>query len=36
MGSANLIFIPPGVEHSYLTTHAPGAQAVFAIARSVA
>ena len=34
-GPGDLIFIPPGVEHSYLTTHAPGAQAVFAIARSV-
>jgi mannose-6-phosphate isomerase-like protein (cupin superfamily) len=31
----DVIFVPPGVEHSYLTTSTTGAEAVFGIARPV-
>jgi quercetin dioxygenase-like cupin family protein len=33
--SGEIIFVPPGVEHSYLTTTGAGAEAVFGIARPV-
>jgi quercetin dioxygenase-like cupin family protein len=32
----DVIFVPPGVEHSYLTTSPKGAEAVFGLARPVA
>jgi len=34
-GPDDLIFVPAGVEHSYLTTSSTGAEAVFALARPV-
>jgi quercetin dioxygenase-like cupin family protein len=34
-GPGDVIFVPPGVEHSYLTSSPTGAEAVFGIARPV-